>query len=333
MSRWIFYAIPFVAWQGHAQSLSFYAESYRYDETPLMLHGVLGEWTEHQSIQIDNNSGQEINISAHLHRQLPFIYFIDRQNNSGNEIELDIPNGYSYELKVIANLENEHPMVYNDKIGLDITYQSGATSYLEILTSVYFYTSSSLNTSKPEGYNFWGIGGYVRVVDSSSLPLKVYSNHTQHGVSSGWNEIIKKAINTWNNAGKSIGLKSDYFTLTSNSSEADLKIDWSGNNVPVGALGAARLTDTNPSRIIGISLLPPGSDNSLRTAEVLIQELGHILGLAHSTNPNDIMNGHAHPLHHEDLSKISLTSRDRQMLSWLYAQKHYIPIVSGRKTH
>lgn len=78
-------------------------------------------------------------------------------------------------------------------------------------------------------------------------------------------------------------------------------------------------------------MLPPNSNNKLQTAEVLVQEMGHILRLEHSEHAADIMNAQAHPLHHDDLSQIKLTGRDRQMLQWLYAQSNYVPIVPHRK--
>ncbi|MBX9852486.1 MAG: matrixin family metalloprotease [Cytophagaceae bacterium] len=159
------------------------------------------------------------------------------------------------------------------------------------------------------------------------MPIKVYSNHLEMEVDNSWTEVIKKAINTWNNAGASVGLMNNFFEYTDNASEAGLLFDWSGEGLPANALGVARLTNSNPTYIAGIIMRPPGSEDFARTAEVLIQEMGHILGIEHSGYPDDIMNGTAHGHIHEDLDQVEITQRDRQMLRWLYSRENYIAII------
>lgn len=57
--------------------------------------------------------------------------------------------------------------------------------------------------------------------------------------------------------------------------------------------------------------------------ETLLQELCHMLGVAHSMVWADIMFEGMHS-YNLDLSKLSVTARDRQMLGWLYSQTRYV---------
>ncbi|PIB30757.1 matrixin family metalloprotease [Maribacter sp. 4G9] len=322
----LFFAIA-ARFSASSQSVEFYSDHYNYDKQTLLMEGNFGEWTNSEFVDFINQSGGTVNIRAHIHHHLTFIYFVNSENNADHNISINIPSGGKYTLRVISKLSGGSPTVYNDQLGFDLTYQDGRTAYFELNASAYFHSNEELVASRPSGYEYWGLNGYTRSLDRSYLPLKVYSNHLQFGVNESWSPIINKGIDTWNNAASSIGITSGFFELASSHQEADMTIDWSGHGLSGTTLGMATLTQSNPSKVVGITMRPPGSDNALRTAEVLIQEMGHILGLSHSDDPADLMNGKAHPLHHADLSKIQLTTRDRQMLYWLYSQSNSIPII------
>ena len=313
-----------------AQSVVFEADRVIYDDIPLLLNGVVGKWTNSQYVTFHNQTNSSVNVNAHLHKHLDFIFFVDDDNLPKHEISIDIPAFSTHLQRVTAKASVLEPVLFNDQLGFDIKYQNNKETYFELTASAYFYKERVGTIAKPDGYYFWGFDGYPRILESTDLPIKLYSNHQYFGVHDNWDNIVRKAVNTWNNAGRSVGIKANFYVLTDIPSEADFTIDWSGENLPPTALGAAGLTNSNPSYIRGIVMLPPDTENSLQTAEVLIQEMGHILGLDHSEHPSDIMNGQAHPLHHDDLSQIKLTTRDRQMLNWLYSQSNYVPIVSGR---
>lgn len=58
-----------------------------------------------------------------------------------------------------------------------------------------------------------------------------------------------------------------------------------------------------------------------------MQELGHVLGLAHSEDRRDVMS-HLMPTRRMyDSSAARLTERDRAALTWLYTQSEWVPIL------
>lgn len=184
-----------------------------------------------------------------------------------------------------------------------------------------FYDNSSDNTptsfTRPVGYDYISVNGLPARWSISDLPLTIYSNHFQYGFSAGYNDVLEKAVNMWNAAGKSIGLNVNFFEVTNSPSNAEIQMDWSGRYVPNGALGVAY-----PQRNI-IGMLPLNRyDNLSAAGETLCQELCHLLGVEHSDVQHDIMNGTAHG-HWHDLSQIQITERDRQMLGWLYTRTNY----------
>lgn len=311
----------------YAQSVTFYSDHYNYDDKTLLMEGNFGDWTNSQYVEFINQSGGSVNIRAHIHHHLTFIYFVNSDNNADHDISVNIPSGHKYSLRVISKLSSGSPIVYNDQLGFDLTYQDGRTGYFELKASAYFHknTGGTATTtfSKPSQYGYIG-NGYQEVFNGKPMrwnkndfPLTIYSNHRYYGYSDEYSAVVQKAINVWNNAGRSIGLTTNIFELTNIQSYADIKMDWSGQSVPQGALGVAM-----PGRNL-IGMLPLGRYNGLGAAgETLIQELGHLLGPVHSHVRYDVMNGTAHG-HWHDLTEIELTDRDRQMLGWIYSQTDY----------
>ena len=313
----------------NAQSVIFYSDHYNYDNQTLLMEGNFAEWSSSEYVEFNNQSGGTVSIRAHIHHHLNFIYFVDSENNADHNINITIPSGRKYTLRVISKLSSGSPIVYNDQLGFDLTYQDGRSGYFELRASAYFHNKSGGNSStsfsKPSNYGYIGYGynevfsGKPMRWNKSDFPLTVYSNHTYYGYNREYAAVVQKAINVWNNAGRSIGLNTNIFELSDNSSYADIKMDWSGQSVPQGALGVAM-----PGRNL-IGMLPLNRYGGLGAAgETLVQELGHLLGPVHSHVKHDVMNGTAHG-HWHDLTEIELTERDRQMLGWIYSQGEYYP--------
>jgi len=322
----------------NSQSVTFYNDQVRYDNKPLLMNGTFGSWTNSQYVEFNNQSGNSVSVNAHLHHHLNFIYFVDSENNADHNINITIPSGRKYTLRVIAKLSSGSPIIYNDQLGFDITYQDNRTSYFELNASAYFHNSNGGSTStsfsKPQDYGFIGYGykevnsGKPMRWNKNDFPLRIYSNHTSYGYSNEYTKIIQKALNMWNVTGNSVGISSDVFVLTTNYNNSDIQMDWSGQV----------LKNTGKQNILGVAI--PGQNVigmwSLQTyknyfnmglgavGETLVQELGHLLGPIHSEVRNDIMNGTSHG-HYHDLSQIEITERDRRMLGWIYTRNDYYP--------
>lgn len=326
----IFCISAMLTFPGSAQSVILRPNHITYDDVTILMNAQYGQWADYNYVTFYNSSYQDIRITAHIHHHLQFIYFVDDQNMASHEINITLPVNSTYRLKVTSKMQNGDPLVYNDLMGFDVTYGRGGTAYFEINVSAYFYNSLVTSNSRPDDYEFLGLNNVPRRIPNEYLPIKVYSNHLQMGVDNDWTQIIKKAIDTWNNAASTVELTNTLFEYTINYSQAGLFIDWSGSGLPYNALGVAKLSNSNPTYIMGITMRPPGSDHFGRTAEVLIQEMGHILGIGHSHYQDDLMNGTAHGHIHTDLAQVELTTRDRQMLRWLYNRQNCIDILPQR---
>lgn len=135
------------------------------------------------------------------------------------------------------------------------------------------------------------------------------------------------AAAVWNQAGATVGMSRAFFPKVDDSRKADLTIDWSGAGLPDNATGAARLG--RGSVIRGIVMR--GMADDARLAETLLQELGHILGLEHSGDANDIMAPTVHSHWHRSISYVEVTSRDLSALWWVYRQTDFEAILPPRR--
>lgn len=161
---------------------------------------------------------------------------------------------------------------------------------------------------RPDGYEAISFNGRPIRLDQSILPLSVNPGHPD---ASG---IVNEAVRTWNSAG--LG---QLFEVTNGA--ADLTIDWSGSKVSSGARAETRMARSSSIVVpTDLSVKANGRD-AQQLARVLTHELGHVLGLEHSKNRNDVM------YHAEQNAPMALTQRDRQMLHWLYSQPNYTPII------
>ena len=221
--------------------------------------------------------------------------------------QITFPAGYS-----IPNL----PLINGQ-----LTLPSGANSYapsplpgslpVEVKTS-------DLPGQPVENYGCMSSGGFPCRFPSEMLPLRVYSPLA------GRRAIVHKSIAVWNATGQK-ALKTDLFRQVSEPDQAQIKIDWTGVNVPAGAGGVTTFcVYSNRVQVGEIGILDKPQFNEADLVAFLSHELGHTLGLDHSNQPEDLMyTAHTVNTGHGN----ALTQRDSWMLGWLYSQKSAIPLV------
>lgn len=163
---------------------------------------------------------------------------------------------------------------------------------------------------KPQGYDFIAVAGKTMRLDPTSLPLTINPG------SGHYTQSVQKAVQIWNSAG--LGT---LFALTNG--PADITVDWSGSAVSPGARAETRMR-TSSSMVVpsGISVKTAGR-SPYQLARVMTHELGHVLGLDHSSASGDIM------YRSETNGDLALSTRDLQMVKWLYSQSHYVPVVGA----
>jgi hypothetical protein len=166
---------------------------------------------------------------------------------------------------------------------------------------------------KPQGYDYIAVSGKTTRLDPTSLPLTINPGSSYHV------QTVQKAVDIWNSAGMGT-----LFAVTNG--PADITVDWTGSRVSAGARAETRM-QTSSTMVVpsGISVK---SQNRGRyeLARVMTHELGHVLGLDHSTSRGDIM------YRAETQGDLALSQRDVQMLRWLYAQPQYVPVVGATRT-
>jgi hypothetical protein len=320
-----------------AQSITFNRQTIEWDDQALVLESQIGKTSTYKNIHLRNRTPGKVTAKLHTHSPLNFVWFTANDGEHYNDVTITLGPNESAALDAFIYLKTGAPKIYNEDLGFDIYYNDKHVGYVEMDLTAYFYSPSSGGgnagtASRPPGYEAWTpLGSTPMRPKTSDLPLKVYSNHASYIHSNDFEKTVRRSINIWNAAGKSIGLGKNIFKLTASPSNADFDIDWSGRGLPSGALGAAKLAGCNSRQcyIDGISMLPPTTRNLGQTCEILIQELGHLLGLGHSGSRDDIMNGSAHG-HWHDLSEVDITARDRQMLQWLFSLTNYVPLRPGK---
>lgn len=165
-------------------------------------------------------------------------------------------------------------------------------------------------------------GQFIRVADQD-LPVRVYSNDPNY------DDVLRQAIGEWNSAGAG-----QLFGQVNSPEEADYTIDWSGRGLPREAAGVCVMQPGRDGvQVSGLTIdtrrrnIPRGN-----LTEVVLQEMGHSLGLNHSEEPEDIMYDTMHERPLRNVQDARLTERDRKMVSWLYQQRSYLPIMGRNGT-
>lgn len=186
----------------------------------------------------------------------------------------------------------------------------------------------------PDGFEILTLGDKPCRL-KGQLPFLIYSNNDR------FDRVFHYAIDSWNNAARSIGIK-PVFASVASPSEADVTLNWSNKGLPsYAAAGVWWFTGDDAIIITRIVIEPNTSIPEGNLAEILMQELGHITGLGHSSDNHDIMYEAMHRKRYPSLSSVQLTQRDLQAFAWLYTQNPFFPITglphraghAGRRHH
>jgi len=217
--------------------------------------------------------------------------------------------------------ENGQPLM---RVLLSFLAKSLAFFFLLSNLSTAAHADISASSSLPEGFEVLKHYGRPCRLQGQS-PLLIYSNDDR------FYKILLYAIESWNSASRSIGM-APLFACAGSASEADVTIDWSGNGLPSYAAGAVWwVSGEGVERVKGITMEPNTRLPEGNLAQILMQEMGHVVGLGHSQDNRDIMYQSMHRHRYPSLSAVQFTGRDMQALAWLYSQQTFIPIVALRQ--
>lgn len=170
-----------------------------------------------------------------------------------------------------------------------------------------------------------------RVLRQLGKPCRLLDEARPWVVQSGqgrYPEVVAHALEVWNREAVAAG-KGPFFRFARAGERADLVIDWSGTGLPpdkaAGVFWDVGLGFRRVQRLVmdGSHRIPDGN-----RAEILIQELGHVLGLGDSSDPGDLMYPVMRRRRLSQATAAHLSPRDRQALSWLYAQPDGVPILA-----
>lgn len=178
--------------------------------------------------------------------------------------------------------------------------------------------------AQPSGYDFIRHQGSVVRHPKESLPWRIYVSNESHM------EAVIHAIRTWNAAGYEMGYP-DLFATVVNPAEADMVMDWSGRGLPPDkAAGVWWSFGPGEARITRLVVDPLHRIPEGNRAQILLQELGHCLGLGDSSEAGDVMHPLMHRRRYSNIGSARLSRRDLAAFNWLYAQPRFIPIISYR---
>lgn len=168
----------------------------------------------------------------------------------------------------------------------------------------------------PTGYEAMSQFGKPAHWRPESLPIKLYSDDPSQ------RRIFEYCLAEWNSAGQGLLFRSV------SSEEADLVVTWKPDRLPNGKAGAVWWNPVMGYLLVdGISVDGTWKVTDGVRARVLLQELGHCLGLEHSSSAGDVMFSLV-VNRRQSLEAARLSPRDRQALVWLYAQTDYVPIAT-----
>jgi predicted Zn-dependent protease len=165
--------------------------------------------------------------------------------------------------------------------------------------------------------------GGVACWPSSQMPLKVFLQEDANlpGYKPEFSSAIKDAFSEWS----SVSDGKIAFVFTDKQSEANITCFWTGNKLELGGTKELGLTQTarEGNKIISatIALYTLADKTELKKEEVIaeakevdLHEIGHALGLEHSSQPYDTMYFETTP----DGLEFALTQRDKKTILALY---------------
>lgn len=318
-----------------AQTIDISSQQVQYDQRPLILHSVYGELTTDQSLRLCNRTSKAVFVELYTQVALPFVYFRNQLGDYEQTVRFWLPPRTRFSVPILVYpARRGTPTVYGAQLIVSVRFGNAQTALGTLFTlvdlSVYLYDAvkktRNVVPAKPPGYDVITIDGKPARFDTTDFPLRIYSNHRLVN-GQDYETLIRRSLSLWNAVAASMELNRPFFEYVDKPTQADIKIDWSGTDLPSRSLGMARLEQVGTELFtVGIVMRPPGSTATGETVETLCQELCHLLGVAHSSVADDIMNGTAHA-HWHDLAQVHLTERDRQILVWLYAQIPYSRMI------
>ncbi|MCA9778355.1 MAG: hypothetical protein KC800_16625 [Candidatus Eremiobacteraeota bacterium] len=179
--------------------------------------------------------------------------------------------------------------------------------------------------AQPPGYDFIRSNGKVVRQPLDSLPWRIYVSDERHF------EAFVHAVRTWNGAGHRLGYP-DLFAVVRSLSDADMVVDWSGKGLPPDkAAGVWWDIQSDQAHILKFVMDPLHRIPEGNRSQILLQELGHVLGLGDSSDTRDVMHPLMHSKRYRNVKSANPSSRDLQAFNWLYTQNDFIPIVSNSR--
>ncbi|MBI3927946.1 MAG: matrixin family metalloprotease [Armatimonadetes bacterium] len=164
---------------------------------------------------------------------------------------------------------------------------------------------------RPGEFKVLMVGESIARVPLEHLPIRIHIGDP------GRQALLDQAMKPWNSAG--LGT----LFVSASAQEADLTIDWTGE-VSEGARAETRL-DVHFDRVIPAGIrIRPGRRSQDSLARSLSHELGHVIGLGHSSDDDDLMG----PSEHRS-GKPALSQRDQDTLLWLYSQPDFFPVLGN----
>lgn len=181
--------------------------------------------------------------------------------------------------------------------------------------------------AQPPGYDFVQYRGKVVRHPASDFPWKIYvSDHRYY-------DATLHALRAWNAVGYELGYP-DIFAPVDNRIDADTVMDYSAEGLPGDkAAGVWWDFESDGARITRFVVDPNYAVPNGNRAQILLQELGHILGLDHSRDPGDIMFAVGDRRRRKNVSEARLSARDKEAFRWLYSQQQFLPIVSTSRSN